>query len=591
MAILFLESATSATQGFEWYSSTTGSVSSVTTPLKYGPNSILLTDVCNCKSKLGIVPNTARLTWWVYPTGGSGDDTYMQLGKTSEWSFLIRVTSALGIQFGTGASTKDGTAVLTTNSWTRIAVTWAVTSISNWSAKVYYATVDGAIGTLDITVSNADFNLTSAVADNSIAFGNEAAGVTSRISPWYLDDDTSTLDPGDIRVTFKRPNALSTNNFGTAMGGATTPRYDYVNELPLDAGDGWSQLGETAQQEESYGIQSASQGSINISGRPVIGRMAWAWVQGGGIGLSKSYYQTITGATKTTTTTFPSQNVVNGDLIVVGFADQILGTTPTLAKSAGTSTIGAVTALTTATSTVRLSKWWIPVTGTGTLTLQFTHDNSASTRAGVYIGFVNATASPADKNPANTTDGTSQYDGPSTTTLTQADEVVVSFFAFAGPTGDNVALVGTSDRNDGVTHTGTTGGGASSNSNLWMNYRVTEATTAVAVSMTNSTANRAGVQGIASFKLASNMYSGTAKLINNGVDVAATLPLTNGLIYNLATSTEYPATAGVIGLKSTGAYQQTYFMEGGMLIAYDNSTFLANPPYRKLQAVNRKATY
>lgn len=563
MALVWCESATAATRDFSFWDSTGGTVSSDGTTTKYGGRSLKIEGDINSRVIKSLTATSGRATFWVNLSADSS--SIMKLDDASNATvFEIKINASDNLQITNGSSFKTGggIAILT---WTRICVTWNIVSSTNWSVKVYATETDDDTQTsAQASASNTDFSLlTTSVARlrfNGISSGSS----TSYYSPVVVDGVSDLSDMGDVRVTAKLPNATgNANNFSTVIG-ASASRWTAISERALSLTNGWQEIGTTSV-EESYGIQNAATGDVNLTGKTIFGRMAWLY------GKRDVYAATtttsVTSSTKATTTALPSVSVTNGDWIVIAIADQILGTAITVAKTAGTSTIGTITQLSgPSTSTVRLTKWYVNVTGSGTLTLTFTHDNSAGKRAAVLAAFPSISASPLDINATNTTDGTSQYDGPASGTLAQANELVVGLFAFAGPSTDNIAVVGSTDAV--VISDGTSGGSATANATLYMIARAVEVTTTVTQSMTDATSNRAGVQGLASFKMSAGGGAGSPKLINNGSDVSIVLTSSNQLFWDIVTSASYPSAAGVVGMKSTGNLNDTYLYECGMLIVY-----------------------
>lgn len=96
----------------------------------------------------------------------------------------------------------------------------------------------------------------------------------------YADDSTSLADPGDIRVTAKRPNANgTTNGFTTQIGsggsGYGSGHSPQVNERALSQTNGWSMVGAGAQIVEEYNIESAATGDTDVSTNVIRGVIGW----------------------------------------------------------------------------------------------------------------------------------------------------------------------------------------------------------------------------------------------------------------------------------------------------------------------------
>jgi hypothetical protein len=109
---------------------------------------------------------------------------------------------------------------------------------------------------------------------------------------------------------------------------------------------------------------------------------------------------------------------------------------------------------------------------------------------------------------------------------------------------------------------------------------------------TNSSANRTGIVGVATFKRWTPTGAGTAKLQYNGVDSSVTFTgASQFFITTFTVSGTYPASAPVIGMKSTGSGAVSVLYDCGVIVAYipGAAPFLPQPPFIKQQAVQRAA--
>lgn len=174
---------------------------------------------------------------------------------------------------GTGFFTNIATSSsqLNTGRWYRISVAYTITSTTVNELRVY---VDGA---LFLSVTNAALDQVG-TSYLSIGGGNDIDW-DYRLSDFYIDDDSSLADPGNIWVTAKRPFANNTNQFTTQIGssgsGYGSGHAPQVNERPEDTSDGWSIINVGSSAEESYQIESASTGDINITGATILGYAGW----------------------------------------------------------------------------------------------------------------------------------------------------------------------------------------------------------------------------------------------------------------------------------------------------------------------------
>ena len=115
-----------------------------------------------------------------------------------------------------------------------------------------------------------------------------------------------------------------------------------------------------------------------------------------------------------------------------------------------------------------------------------------------------------------------------------------------------------------VAQIGTTGGAAGTNVTAFMLYRIV---TSAAQWDTDASidSSRDWAACLVSYK---GQVVGTPKITNNGTDTAITLTTSSSLFTNIVDSATYPSDAAAIGMLSGGGAANTYFYEGGMLIAY-----------------------
>lgn len=441
-----------------------------------------------------------------------------------------------------------------------VVLQYRLTSTTNWRVAVW---VDGNLEyDIDSTLT-VDANGLGRNSFQFYCFGTTGTTIAHWISDLFVETTSTFAFPGTINVTRKKANTNGTNNaFDTAIGSATN-RWDYVSERPISTGKGWKQAS-SSQVIEAYGIESASQGDANTTGGTILG---WkAWLSGKGqLVTTGAPKLTAANSDKTTGTTLQVSNVVTpvaiGDVAVVAFADQVGGSSPTIADDLGNTWIPLSGPT---TNTVRASKWYSIIANPGIMTVTITFGSSAASRAGVLAVWDASAfgASPLDKNITNANDSTTPYDCPTSGTLAQADEIVLGFVFVAGIEG-NINTV-TSPSTLAVAY-GSTGGNAATNSSVAISYRKVTATTAVAPQFTGT--SRTGIVSTASFKI-TPINAGTPKLMNNGNEVAITLGDTQTLYYDHTASGSYPSGGNTIGMKSSGSNMDTFLYECGMQIAY-----------------------
>lgn len=136
--------------------------------------------------------------------------------------------------------------------------------------------------------------------------------------------------------------------------------------------------------------------------------------------------------TKSNTSTNPgtsiafsaAMTVAVGDLVVVGVAVRGGPSTESLADDL----LNVWTVLTTDTGTQQIRTYWSIITNAGSMTVTFTMASTTGDTVIIGARFEGPfAASPLDVNPASTTDTTTPFDCPATGTLSQADELIVTF--------------------------------------------------------------------------------------------------------------------------------------------------------------------
>ncbi len=203
--------------------------------------------------------------------------------------YTNNVTTILGAAGGT---------TLAANTWYRVALSYAIVTTTNWSAKVY---VDGV---LEMTRTNADGTLSSAVPGDIVHNITAGTGNDRHIylSDIYVDDVTDQSDPGNVRVTAKQPTTNTTNGWDTVIGTGA------VNERPVSTTNGWSHVN-TTDVDQDYDIQGPAVGDANLDGALIIGSFGWIW------------------ATVSSLTGNPSSNVIfNGALEAGAWDPAVAGT-------------------------------------------------------------------------------------------------------------------------------------------------------------------------------------------------------------------------------------------------------------------------
>ncbi len=179
-----------------------------------------------------------------------------------------------------GVAQKNGTTVLSANTWYRLALSYVITGTTTYTAKLFLN------GVLEITMTGTDGAIYT-TATSVMVFGSSAAfipGAGASATVWYddlyIDNGTTLDDPGDIHVTNKRAFTNGTTNGFTTQIGAGGSGYGsghapQVNEQPLSQTNGWSVLVVASAITEEYNIEGLSVGDVNLTGTTITGVMGW----------------------------------------------------------------------------------------------------------------------------------------------------------------------------------------------------------------------------------------------------------------------------------------------------------------------------
>lgn len=284
-AIIFLEAGTNATYDVKfWYAPFSGGISSSTDQAHTGSRSLKVNvDGSEANSNADVLADAGRrISAYVYMTG-TQNPTHIMKGQAADTTIVwkleiiggaLQLLDRFGAQIGS-----NGTVVPGTNAWTRLAVSYTMTSTTVNAFKVYVG------GTLSINATNSTVDRTG-TSRLVLAGGTGTAAYWSDI---YVDDGSDLADPGDIRVTAKLPAANNTNSFDTAIGANPANRWTNVNERALSETNGWRHAA-TTNVQENFTLQTAAVGDVDLSsGVTLVGRSAWIWAKGtaGGAGTPK----------------------------------------------------------------------------------------------------------------------------------------------------------------------------------------------------------------------------------------------------------------------------------------------------------------
>jgi hypothetical protein len=290
MAILFLESGTDATQGIEFFTSSSGTVASSTTTSVTGPRAVRCTSggagAAAWVQRTGIIADSGgrlslRVRVSAIPTANQPVATVFNVALSSSVFFLRLISSGVLELAAVGAGTTPDLGTLSVNTWYRLSIAWVLTATNNYTIKAW---LDGAN---EVTITQADGNLTGLIGGSGplrMGWTNAGVGnsVTTDIEDIYVDDSTALTDPGDVHVTYKAPTTTNANNFDTTGGTGA------VNERPISTTN-YKQHAAISSATQNYAIQDAATGDCHIAGLTLLGYGAWIWAKGtaGGAGTPK----------------------------------------------------------------------------------------------------------------------------------------------------------------------------------------------------------------------------------------------------------------------------------------------------------------
>lgn len=172
-----------------------------------------------------------------------------------------------------------GATTLAINTRYRISISYTITSASVNTVKVFIN------GTLELTATN----FSSTISSSAFGLGQIQWDCTTNATDIYftdifMDNSSSLVDCGDIRVTAKRPISNGTNNdwttqIGSGGSGVGTGHSPQVNERALSQTNGWSLVTAGVSKTEEYNIQANSAGDVDISAQRIMGVVGWVFAK------------------------------------------------------------------------------------------------------------------------------------------------------------------------------------------------------------------------------------------------------------------------------------------------------------------------
>jgi hypothetical protein len=578
MTIIALEAGTKATYGLEFFSSTFQTVSSSADTARSGSRSLKITGGTN--------PSWAQLDTSMSATGRLS--AYVRFTATGSGGLFFMLNNG-GTRFGLGRNSSNqiivldgantrgtGSTVVPNDTWTRIEIAYSLTSSSVNSVRVFI----GSSAVADISLTN----ITWTDIVNGTYLVGAGNGVVTYFDDIYHDDDSSLTTAGDIRVTAKLPDALSTNNFDTLVGSGTN-RYDRVSERPLSVTNG-IQHAAISDVYETFQVQAPSVGDVDVSDKHIVGYSGWIYAKRGDIDTA---VVTEIGSVQTkvsthTTTVIPTTNdmVSTGNAIVVVFAcddNGNPGTTATCADSKGNTYTAAngIQASATGSATGVRSAIFIALNATaltGADTITVTHGAVVASAAGALEVQKLQTSTPLDSSGSKIQSSGSPIVTGEIGTMSQEGCFVVS--AIGVETNTSADFNSTDDTVTAEASwlsTGTTGGGAAAN--IWLRSKYGRQSTILTSGHHGFTMNTArdATSVIAVYKGTAGAFTyGSPKLVVNGNETGVTLTTVNNVYTAIGSGNPYSLSGSLtVGMRSPNASPDTYLYECGVLVAWDES--------------------
>lgn len=586
--ITFVFSGTSNTRDLTEINTVNGQGASVTTPVKYSDSSLDLTGDPFGYAFFGgsfLSDSGSRITGWIRWNAQTVANDLLdirQSGSPGSMVLMLSRTSGgkLRLYDGNASTFKEGSATFAADTWYRIAISYKITSTTDWDCNVYYATADGVAGTLDISAGDADWTLTlTSTAHFMFRSITSTAVERHYYSPWIADNGTDLADPGDIRVTPKLLNTESggTQAFDTIITNTGRTRgstdYNQVNERALSTLEGWRHAAVT-EAAETYGIQNAATGDNDITGKAVLAHYAWCYASRGA--NTPATFRSATSDTGNTTTggTFaiPS-DVIAGDALYVFVTSQ--------GSTSGSSDV-------TCTDDDSGGNTWLVVTNTSDKKAWVFWKRATSATASKTITIANGvtkTAMGVVVVKDARTGGATNNDNPPHTNITtetnaSGDETHAGFTPDIGASLIMFSVHDYGSNNDATTQsTANLGAMTERISHLPGGAGADCAVSAATLDGTDAAAADTGsitwaqtnstTYSIA-FAVRPEVWSVTGKLVRNGSDVNITLTTTNSYFSAISNSATYPS--GVFGMKSAPTTGDTNFYEGGADVVYNQAS-------------------
>jgi hypothetical protein len=499
-----------------------------------------------------------RISVWFRYTGTiavQGQIFYaLTSGSLTVWDVVLLTNGKLRIEVP-GAAVATGTAVLAADTWYRVSWDYTITDTTHFRIDQY---VNGVADVSDVdsgTMSRTGSDIFRLNAQSSLG-----ANVDVWFDNIYLDDGVpADGDPGDVRVTAKRPNAENTTGFDTAVGNARgASDYNSVNEVPISETNGWEHRGVAWVANGSLATNATTASMAITAPSLSVNDIMIAFIYG-------NNNQVVSPPDGTWTSVCEVNNTAN-------MRSSVFWKRAAAADSGGSFTFtkpiddnllfagfigswkGARTSATPIDATACSSS---PNASSDTVTYATfdpTETNAFVIAAGFYANDLTTAGAFSGTDPTMTNRADLE-------TSTGAD---ASIFVFDG--------VSSGAATGSRTHSTTSTADAINQGFLFgLVPQAQENYTLESVSQGDVNITGYTVLGRAAWvwaKASATTGSPTAGIVDDGSVSAITLTTSSALYTVRTLSASYPSNAAGIGMRSTGTVNDTFFYEGGTLIAY-----------------------
>jgi hypothetical protein len=180
----------------------------------------------------------------------------------------------------------DGITTLVANTWYRIAASYTITAIGNFTIKVYVNGVLDSTGTAT-SIGPLTYGISSCVLFGLTAIGTNFITGPAAMTAWYddlyIDNRSDLSDPGNISVTAKRPFSNGTTNSFATTGtpsGYGSGHAPYVNGNYPVGSDTTTYVSITSagfSYTEEYNLEGSTVGDVNLAGAALVGYGGWVF--------------------------------------------------------------------------------------------------------------------------------------------------------------------------------------------------------------------------------------------------------------------------------------------------------------------------